>query len=80
VVYGWELIRNQLVHEFGELGKEQAKKVHEIVKTKGSLETHDWGYTEFIRMKDDFLNEFIGVIKKLYLEIDKEIGKYNAMK
>lgn len=68
----YRLIRNQLAHEFGEIGKESTKKIRDIVASDMHLAIDDWGYTEFVIMEDGFLDEFIALIKQLFSAIDKQ--------
>lgn len=74
-LHEYRSIRNQLAHEFGEIDKEKRKNIHKVVEKNDLLETDDWGFTEFIRMKDGFINEFIVVMKEFFKEIDQETSQ-----
>jgi len=67
----YRLIRNHLAHEFGEV-KESAKKIRGIASSSIPLSLDDWGYTEFLRLEDGFLDEFAAIIQQLFSSIEKQ--------
>ncbi len=69
----YRFVRNQLAHEFGEIDKESKKKITTIVNNQAYLKLDDWGFTGYIKMEEEFLNQVVGDLESLFASIDQQI-------